>query len=167
MIMRSYLPVLALLFVSSTCAMARDLDVVSLSVSPTEVHATLGKPIDLTMAFTNISSTPRYVGGAAITSLEYAVKNSAGRVLVPLSDPPAPPPTPDADTDFIWLAPGQSFVFHQRISLDSWGIASAGRFTVVAFSSGTLATADEWQHKKYGFFFSFAPQIAVVVSASK
>jgi hypothetical protein len=165
--MRSYLPGLALLFFSTTCAVARGVDVISLSVFPTEVRATLGQSVDLTVTFTNTSSTPRYVGRAAVTSLEYAVKNSAGRVLVPLSDPPAPPPTPYADDDFIWLAPGQSFVFHQRISLDSWGIESVGRFTVVAFSNGTLATADEWLHKKYGFFFSFAPQIAVAVVANK
>ncbi len=165
--MRSYLTILALLLTLCPCAWARRADTVSLSVSPTEVHTTLGQAVELTVRFTNTSSLPRYVGRAAVTYLDYAVKNAAGRVLVPFSDPPAPPPTPYEAEDFIWLNPGQSFVFPQRIPLESWGITSAGRFTVVAFSNGTVATDAEWRHKKYEFFFSFASQVTVIVSDAK
>lgn len=165
--MRSHFTILALLLMSFPCVAAHGADVVSLTVSPTEVHATLGRPVDVTVRFTNTSSTATYVGRAAVTYLEYAVKDSAGRVLVPFSDPPAPPPTPYSGEDFIWLSPGQSFVFHQHIPLESWGIKSAGRFTVVAFSNGTIATDTEWRHKKYGFFFSFAPQVTVTVEGGK
>ena len=165
--MRLCFSILVLLLTLFLCAAARGADIVSLSVSPAEVRTALGHPIDITVKITNASSTARYVGRAAVTYLEYAVKNAAGHVLVPFSDPPAPPPTPYTGKDFIWLKPGQSFVFHQRIPLKSWGIESAGRYTVVAFSNGTVATDAEWRRKKYGFFFSFAPQVTVVVAGAK
>ena len=165
--MLSYFTTLALLFIPCAGVAARSADTVSLAVSPTEVHTTLGQAVDIAVRFTNTSSTATYVSRAAVTYLEYAVKDSAGRVLVPFSDPPAPPPTPYAGEDFIWLNPGQSFVFRQHIPLASWGIKSAGRYTVVAFSNGTVATEAEWRHKKYGVFFSFAPQVTVVVESTK
>jgi hypothetical protein len=167
MSMRFYFTILVLLFTPCLCVAARGVDIVSLSVSPAEVHTALGHPIDITVKVTNTSSTARYVGRAIVTYLEYAVKDATGHVLVPFSDPPAPPPTPYTGEDFIWLNPGQSFVLHQHVPLKSWGIKSAGRYTVVAFSNGTVATDAEWQQKKYGFFFAYAPQISVVVAGAK
>jgi hypothetical protein len=161
--MRRSFAILGLLLIMSFPAIARSQDIIRVSVAPTVVHATFGQPVYLIVTVTNTSPTSRYIGRNVIGSLEYSVKNSTGHVLRGLSDPPAPPPTPYEDQDLIWLKPGEAISFNQQLTLSSLGIESIGQFRVVAFLNGTVATGAEWRTNKYGFFFSFAPAVTVMV----
>ena len=164
--MRRSFAIIALLFTTSLPAIARSQDVIGASVSPSVIHATLGQPVLVTVTIANTSTTSRYVGSDVIASLEYAVKNSTGQVQLGFSDPPMPPHTPYADEDLIWLKPGEAMSFNQKLTLSSLGIKSSGQFRVAAFIHGTVATDAEWKLKKYGFFFSFAPSVTVMVESA-
>lgn len=137
---------------------------VRLTITPIPAPVLLGGEATVEVSVTNVSSVPQYLSGDTLDTLQYAVRDSSGRVLRGYSDPPPPPRMPPVGySELIWLPPGKSLVFYQHMPLSALGIFKAGAFRISGALSSYIFTEAQWKAQYQSIFFTFAPWVTLEV----
>jgi len=139
-------------------------DSIAISLSPSSAHLNSGEPVAINIAVTNVSSSPRYLGRNVIGPLQYDVRSASGPILPCVtSDPPAPLPKPQGEEDLVWLQPGTTMHFTQRLSQKDLCMSTPGTYYVSALLIGYIGTEARRKSRTLDVFSSWSKPIKVVI----
>lgn len=109
---------------------------IALSVAATRNPVALSESVTLVISLTNRSDKYRYIHRNVERTLDFAVRDAAGRLVRYFNDPPPMPLEIDDTGDFVRIEPRRAYRCVIELPLDHLGIERAGAFSVVGFWAG-------------------------------
>ena len=165
--MQNIRPIVIVILVLALCtgvATAQVGNTITISLSPSATDLSAGEPVIINIAVTNTSKSPRYLDRNVIGSLQYSVKSASHRILFcGISDPPPPITKPQGEEDWVWLQPGKTMYFTQRLSQKDLCMLVPGTYFVSALLIGHIATEADRKGAGLNVFSSWSKPIKVVV----
>ena len=165
-IMRPIATIILAFAMGAAAVTAQAKDAITLSLSPSTTDLNFGESLTINVAVTNSSTTPRYLDRNVIGPLQYSVKTTPPRILFcDISDPPPPLPKPQGEEDWVWLQPGKTMHFTQRLSQKDLCMSVPGTYYVSALLIGYIATEAQRKSRALDVFSSWSNPISVVIHA--